>query len=341
MITSRADVGGGPKYTLDLLKSLSKIMDVYSASPMDKPFYELYKKYSKNIYAIPHRKFSVFSFLGLILFLYKNRIKIVHSHGRGAGIYSRLVGLFGFKVVHTFHGIHFTSNLQGMIACMIEKCLLPLADTYIFCSEDERDAAFKRGIIPKRYELIFNAVNLEKFSWKDSREELKVIGTMARFDPVKGFPELFKNIEYINSLNCKFQFLIAGASHEDLKDFRIPDNVKILGEISNIQEFYQSIDLYLSHSLREGMPLTVLEAMATGIPCLLSEVPGHHYFIKNKMALGFELGHSKDFKDKLENLVSQNSRQELSFNAFVQLKLNHSLENLILKNLDVYKKLQA
>ena len=339
MITSRADVGGGPKYTLDLIKSLFESIEIYTATPTDRPFYEQYKALSKDVFEIPHRKFSILNFLGLIIFLWRHRIKVIHSHGRGAGIYSRLLGIFGFKVVHTFHGVHFSKNLKGRIAWFIEKSLLPLGSHYVFCSDDEKMEAFKWGIVPKYFDVILNAVDISKFNQVTIKNELKTIGTIARFDKVKGFDILFKNIEYLNSKNFNFNFLIAGATIEDFKNFNIPANVKVLGEISNVHEFYQSIDLLVSHSLKEGMPLTVLEAMASGVPCLLSNVPGHQYFIKNNMCIGFDLYNPNSFVSSLENLFSLKVRSKNVESALEVIKKNHTIHILNHKNISIYSRL--
>jgi len=108
-ISSRADFGGGPEHLFQLLKSAKNKMDVFAACPNDFPYYEKYRELlgKDKIIIIPHRKFSPSVFVKLISFITGNGINIVHSHGKGAGIYSRLLYLFtNIKVVHTFHGLH-------------------------------------------------------------------------------------------------------------------------------------------------------------------------------------------------------------------------------------------
>lgn len=339
MMTSRADIGGGPKYVYDLIQSIKDEVEVYTATPDDEPFFNKYKELSKDIYLLPHRKFSFLIFIKLIVFLWRNEIKIIHSHGRGAGVYSRLLGLFGFKVVHTFHGVHFNHSLKGKIVLFIEKILLPLGNIYIFCSGDEKEEAFKWGLVPKNFQVILNSINLDHFTKISIKDEINTIGTIARFDPVKGFDYFFKNINFLNSKGFKGKFLIAGASLNDFEGLAIPYNVEILGEISAPNSFYQKIDLLVSHSLKEGMPLTVLEAMASGVPCLLSNVPGHKYFINNDMALGFELTNDTDFYEKFFALQSRDDRFKLADFAYSKVSKNHSINNLMKKNLVIYKSL--
>lgn len=103
MITLRTDMGGGPKHILDLISVLKsdKIIsgdNYFLASPLDEPFGSLLlSKFDQHL-PLPHRKFNFVNFIKLYLYIHKHKVDIVHSHGRGAGIYSRLLCLLGCKV---------------------------------------------------------------------------------------------------------------------------------------------------------------------------------------------------------------------------------------------------
>lgn len=333
MISSRADMGGGPKYLWDLVRTIKGIA-VFVSSPDEKPFAEHYKEKAVKFYSIPHRSFSLFSFIFLFWNVKKEKIDVIHSHGRGAGIYSRLLKLTGAKVIHTYHGVHFSH-----LSLWIEKILLPFADVYLYCSEDEKKEAERLGIIPKKCKVIVNAVDLRNFTFKHEIENVRVIGTIARFDPVKGYNYFIKNIKYLNYNKQHFEFKVAGSKREDFQILELPENIEFLGEIQNTSEFFDSIDLLVSHSLKEGMPLTVLEAMASGVPCLLSNVPGHQYFISNGLAVGFELDNSSDLETKLKLLQNSEFRRTLVNRASTFVNENHDLSKMVDKIIKVYENL--
>jgi len=93
IITSRADFGGGPEHIFQLINQLINGYNFFIACPKDFPYYERYSQLvgEDNIFEIPHRKINVFSILKLSSFIGKNKIDLIHSHGKGAGIYSRLL----------------------------------------------------------------------------------------------------------------------------------------------------------------------------------------------------------------------------------------------------------
>jgi glycosyltransferase involved in cell wall biosynthesis len=340
MITSRSDIGGGPKHLYDLIQSFDQSIEVYVASPEDAPFGQKFKNEARGFFSIPSRSFSLSKFIQLIKWAKSKDIEIVHSHGRGAGIYSRLMRIFGFKVVHTFHGVHFGNSTKEKMSLLIEKTLSPLGDHYIFCSSDEKEEAFKFGLKPINISVIYNGVDSKAFKFHQKRIELKTVGTIARFDLVKGFDYLFRNIEFINSKMIGLKFLIAGANIQDFENMNsMPSNIEFLGELTDPNEFYSRIDLLVSHSRKEGLPLNVLEAMASNVPCLLSEVPGHHYFIKNNIAAGFILDNQDSFLNSLLELLNFEEREKVTSLAYKFILENHSLDQVARKVVAVYNQI--
>lgn len=109
-ITVRSDFGGGPRHIDQLVEWMPKDINVFMAYPKDGcPYglrWESNNRIKETIF-IPYRKFSLKSLSKLKHFIKDNKIDIVHSHGNGAGIYSRLLKILcpSVAVIHTFHGI--------------------------------------------------------------------------------------------------------------------------------------------------------------------------------------------------------------------------------------------
>lgn len=95
-VTARADYGGGPEHVLTLVKGLRSRYRLFIACPKDRPYCDLYESLLEpgKMFEIPHRRFSIIKLLQLAFFIRSRGIGIVHSHGKGAGIYSRLLKIF-------------------------------------------------------------------------------------------------------------------------------------------------------------------------------------------------------------------------------------------------------
>ncbi|MEJ2617259.1 MAG: hypothetical protein P8Z35_20075, partial [Ignavibacteriaceae bacterium] len=95
IITVRADFGGGPEHIYSLIKELHKENNFYIACPDDFPYKNKYTDIlGKNrIILIPHRKFKLSYLFGLKNYVKYHEINIIHSHGKGAGIYGRFLSV--------------------------------------------------------------------------------------------------------------------------------------------------------------------------------------------------------------------------------------------------------
>ena len=89
----RSDWGGAPKHIDILYKNIGPDFLIYFAAPISEPYgiswYKLVGK--ERFFELEHRKFSISKLLELKSFIKNNEIKIVHAHGKGAGLYGRLL----------------------------------------------------------------------------------------------------------------------------------------------------------------------------------------------------------------------------------------------------------
>ncbi len=327
-ISSRSDMGGGPKHLLQLLKHFSQSKSQFSiflASPEDKPFGDQFKKHAQCFIKIPHRHFSFMSYFKLLSLCKENSIDIIHSHGRGAGTYSRLLALFGFKIIHTFHGVHNDLSLLGRLKLQIDRLLSMLTDQFICVSESEKQKAllFKVANVNK-IRVIENGIDFHlsgPISSLDLRKEhsipseVKLWGTLSRLGHEKGLDLFLKTIIKTSRLKNIF-FFVAGSGDQrenlqSLLNSHHIKNVKLIGEIQNPLSFLKGLDGYFSYSRGEGLPLSVLEALSCNLPCLLSNVTGHDQF-KNKVDL-FDLHSPEDFIQKIQSPLKPDYSKLISY----------------------------
>ena len=118
-----------------------------------------------------------------------------------------------------------------------------------------------------------------------------VIGTIGRFYPQKN-QRLFLDMAKIvtnNSKKTNVQFLIIGDGplYKDLKVYTkqlgLHENVVFTGEVLEIQNEFQNIDIFVMILLCEGIPNTIMEAMASGLPVVATDVGGNKEIVSHKI----------------------------------------------------------
>lgn len=166
LITVRSDFGGGPRHVDQLVDCLPPNIGLYMAFPKDgKPYGVKWTadKRVKGIINIPYRKFSMGSLLKLRAFVKLHNIDIVHSHGNGAGIYSRMLKVMcpKVKVVHTFHGItdNYDSKLKKLANEAVGRLLSAFTDQFILVSKGELNLGRKMKMLrPACSQVIYNGI---------------------------------------------------------------------------------------------------------------------------------------------------------------------------------------
>lgn len=332
-ISVRADIGGGPKHLLDLITEYETLgLETYCAVPNRGEYSKLIQEKSKDSFHIPYRKFSFFKLLQLIFFCKKRDIKVVHSHGRGAGLYSRLMKLFGFQVIHTFHGVHIEDDFIGNIKLLVDKILSILTDKFICVSNSEKDLALKHKVGNSKIKVITNGVFVPQRKEVPANEVL-LVGTLSRLTYQKGLDILIEYIsKFIQKNSVQFKILIAGDGElsEELEKLiqikEIDSFVELVGKTDRPVDFLNTLDVYISFARWEGMPLGVLEAMGVGAPVVLSNVTGNKDIVSNNEdGVLFELDDYMSFEQAFTKVLSDTKfRTDLSLKGASKVQMKFS-----------------
>jgi glycosyltransferase involved in cell wall biosynthesis len=175
-------------------------------------------------------------------------------------------------------------NLKGYLMAWSHMRSIRLnQDNCVACSKSISDDFFNAGV---KLKCIQNGVDIEKYHPLSNEEKLKLriklgINPKCRIYIVVGSLIPRKNVATIINAFCvdgeqDSLLFVAGDGFErkELKSIA-GNNVKFLGDVSNIAEYLQISDCFISASLSEGLPNTVLEAMSCNLPLLLSDIPPH------------------------------------------------------------------
>jgi glycosyltransferase involved in cell wall biosynthesis len=294
-------LGGGPRQVRHLVRHLPAAeFDARVAGPWDGRFAEELRALRVELVAIAVDSVRAFPLTlsrtrGLVR---RTRPDVVHTHGKGAGLYGRLAAhLAGVPAVHTFHGIHYESySRAGRRAYLaLERWLAGLTHTVINVSPAQDVEAQALGLArPGRSRVVMNGIDVEELAARSPgaraalglAADAQVIGCVARFDPVKRHDVLVQALALIAPRRPGLSLLLAGDGPEKARveglAAAIPGRpVVTRGATGWTTNLFSSCDLYVTASVKEGLPMAPLEAMASGLAVIATDVPGHREVVED------------------------------------------------------------
>lgn len=275
LCTARADIGGGPKHVFLVLEAL--LGDLAVACPEEAPYADAYREVigSNRVHLIPSRSAGPRAQLAAARVLRRVRPDVVHTHGKGAGILFRpWCRALGIPTVHTFHGLHTGEYGAAMKSTyhLIER-LLGMGDAAaVAVSSDEAELLAGAGIT-SRAAVIPNGVVVGTPLERRRQRHLR-LAFAGRLVYQKDPRRL---VELVASLQSDVTLTVFGDGplRSDAAVAAAAADVELVGEVDQPSPRYGDFDVYVSAARWEGMPLAVLEALAAGLPCVLSDVAGH------------------------------------------------------------------
>lgn len=355
LISVRSDFGGGPKHVNDLFINLSAKYSIFIAAPLENPYGSRWEKELKeHFFQIPHRKFNLKSLLSLIKYIRKNKIEIIHSHGKGAGVYSRMIkiALPHIRVVHTFHGFttkQYSSRINKIYYCY-EYILSKLTDNFIFNSDGEKQTFISKiQCARQKMRVIYNGIEKKTFASKESiKRKLNipqnkfVVVTVSRYDYQKNMQACFNIAERL--VNEEILFLWIG-NGEDKKYFdeRIKaeniNNIRCVDFTKDVLEYISVSDIYLTTSRWEGLPYALIEALMLGIPIIGSNVIGNNEIIENGYnGFLFELNNLSEAIEKIRLLSGDKKLlSEFSCNSTKAFEKSFTIRKMIDEIINIYE----
>ena len=214
--------------------------------------------------------------------------KIIHTHNGSLMLYaleSAKKNKIPVRIAHA-HATAVPVGLKNQLKKLMRPMIKYVATDYWGCSE----AAGKFYFSEKRWnnsnELIHNAIDVDNFTFNESvRNEIRekygfgdklVIGNVGRMMAQKNQKKLLDVFAVIHRGNPNTQLVIIGNGEledklkEQASELGIADSVTFTGSISNVNEWYSAIDVFVMTSLYEGLPVVAIEAQAADLPCVFT-----------------------------------------------------------------------
>ena len=251
-------------------------------------------KLGGNIYHIP-------KFRGINVWEYRKSLNqffdehsefgVVHGHiGSCAHIYLDIAKKHGaFAIAHSHSSKPTEYSLKNLMYYIFTYKTRHIANFFIGCSLKAGEYRYGKKIVsdPSVYITLNNAIDTDKFIYSDEiRKEVRsklgltdelVIGHVGRLEPVKNHEYLLKIFQKVctSKPNAVLLLLGDGSLHDSLilqaEKYGIADKVILLGVRSDVHRFLQAMDCFVFPSWYEGLPVTLVEAQAAGLPCLVSD----------------------------------------------------------------------
>jgi glycosyltransferase involved in cell wall biosynthesis len=204
---------------------------------------------------------------------------VVHTHDNRALFYaapaSRLARIP--RVVHTRHGLSFGASDRERKAF---PHLARLADQVVCISRDCAADSLREGVSPRRVRTIWNGIDLARFAYTGPEPDGPAV-IVARLNPVKDIGTLLRALAIAvrEEPSARLEIAGDGPSRADLEqlasDLGLDQAVRFLGEVHDVPAVLHRARLFILSSVSEGISLTLLEAMARGLPIVATRVGGN------------------------------------------------------------------
>jgi len=289
------------------------------------------------------------------------------------GSYASMRPRFSFKIVNSVTGMGTLYNQRNRVK---EKCISYFVNiTYkwafsksnivIFQNHDDLNYFIHRKIVPpEKAKLIRGSgVNTDLFQPQEGKNNLKsvlfqirkevVILFVARLIREKGVLEFCQAARILKEkYKDQVHFVVIGdidrgnpscLSWDDLEEFRNTGIVQFTGHMDEPQPYFAASDIYCLPSYREGLPVTVLEAMASGLPVVTTNSPGCRETIDEGIS-GFlvPVRDVNSLVDRLERLIQDPAlRERLGRAAREKSVREFSVEKIVDQHIDLYRNVFA
>ena len=282
--------------------------------------------------------------LNIITLLKFFKPDIVHTHSAKGGFLGRLAAkISGYPVIYSPHAFSYLSfkGVKRMVFYLIEYSCKSLTDKLLSVSMSEANRAiYELGYEKQKVHTILNAVPIpEEMPVRNysSPQNIRMIGRLTYQKNPLLFLEVAASLIKENPA-LKFSILGAGlADHlaNEIDAFLIKnelnEKIKILkwGSNETSKDFLASTDIFVMTSVFEGLPFSLLEAMAMAIPCVVSKVDGNTDVIQNNEN-GFSCLTHLEFSQKILSLLaSEDLRIKLGQEGYKYVKEVHEIKKNI------------
>ena len=266
-------------------------------------------------------------------FVKHNEYKIIHSHVRStASIVLKIAKKNGLITIAHSHNTSNGEGFSSVIKKILQYRIRSVADYFFGCSKESCIWLFgKRIANSEKCFVLNNSIYTDKFLYNlETRNKIRkelnlddkyVIGHVGRYAPVKNHTFLLDVFYELQKKHDNAYLLLVGDESEvkkeiqnKIKSLNIESKVLVLSNRNDVFELLQAMDVFVMPSLYEGLPVTLIEAQAAGLPIIISENITDEVIITklvSKLSLTDDIGVWVQKIETLENFERYNTKSDI------------------------------
>lgn len=285
--TSFVSYGGLATVMMNYYRAMDKTemqIDFASTNEVSDELQKELRKKNSKYYCLGNRKKSpVMYFQKLYGVLKRNQYDVIHINGNSATMAVELAAAKMAHVPKRIAHVHNSRNLHTKLNMLLYPIMEKLITDRVAVSLESGQKLYKN----KEFRMLNNAIDCQHFQYNPSvrekyRKELGykndslVIGTLGKINKQKNHQFLIKVFSEVVKSNPNARLLLVGdgelreAIEQDIRKYGLEEFVLLLGMRNDVPELLSVMDLFAFPSLYEGLSLALLQAQASGLPCLVS-----------------------------------------------------------------------
>lgn len=291
--------------------------------------------------------------------------KLIHCHTPMGGVITRLAAIRarkkGTKILYTAHGFHFFKGaplINWLFYYPVEKWLSKYADCIITINEEDYGHVKSKGFKSKEVRLIdgvgvdlcrFNPIKIqdkkalrEKYGYRQDDFILIYVGELIYRKHQDYF---FDIVDLMKNKIPRLKLLLVGNGSlmrnyvETIKKMNLDQYVVFLGYRKDVPALMALADVAVSSSRQEGLPVNIMEAMASGLPLVVSNCRGNRDLVHHDVnGFVFDLDKPEEFSSGIEQLFgSEELRKKFGANSLKIIE-RYSLSVVLSEMEKIYEK---
>lgn len=289
--------------------------------------------------------------------LLENRYAFIHCHSPIGGVIGRLAGhATKTKVIYTAHGFHFFKGAplkNWLIYYPIEKICARYTDVLITINKEDFALAQKKMPVKKVCYVPGVGIDLSKIQnivcdrnevrkSMDVPEDCILLLSIGELNANKNHQVVLKALAQLNNKNVHYAIAGRGNKKDFLlnlaKELNIENQIHLLGFRTDALQLYKASDLFVFPSFREGLSVSMMEAMASGLPIICSNIRGNIDLVENKVG-GFQFTPKDELTlaTQLTSLINSETKRKEMGQTNVHAIKAFSIENVLKKMEVIYK----